>query len=408
LSFWNHTKNKNTLYFPAISVGSFVSTIKRNAKHFWKENQTFRFYKEDPNNPFYFPFMLVSAAHNYKKKNYREDIDFPKDDRSLFFGDSGGFQVLTGKVSKEFGNKKALKWLDKNCDIFPLLDSPIPKDSSEEPIKVFNHSLNFTEKSAVYFRDNRSTSDTTILNVLHGRDLFEIDKWYQTMKKYQFEGWALGGGHTLTMILSSFFYLMEQGEIDRIRLFHIFMMTKMRYIPSVTYLQNLLHKSGYNCFISYDSSYQIIQTAYGRMSLYSTLTGQKWMSFSNKYDYSKLTDENKVPCDCPYCKDVPLKELVQFTGDRFYAVAPAHNILSFVQFKRMIERIIHTDIPEVLQDVFSTTDIKLFSIIDRAWKNRYKKDNYKKVYEELKPIVSATERTAERTMKISDNFKKLF
>jgi len=380
--------------------------IRKNAKHFWKPDMTYRYYKEDKNNPFYFPYMLVSGAHNYKEKEYRELIDFPRSDDGLFFGDSGGYQILTGKVSKDYSVKKAFDWLENNCDIFPLLDRPFPKNFIAMTKEEFTTSLEFTRKNAKYYLDNRTNSDTTILNVIQGRDLYEIDAWYQGMKEYKFEGWAFGG-YNLTQILACFFYLFEKGEMDNCRLFHIFMMTKMKYIPFLTYLQNLIHKDGYNTFISYDSSYQIIQTAFGRMALYPTLTGQKWIKYSNKNDYSKLTNENLVPCDCPYCKDVPLKELIQFTSERYYSTAVAHNILKFVEFKKMIERIIHVDILEVIEELFSVSDMKVFKIINNAWKNRYKKGNYKKIYEELRPFV-ANELKKEGSKHTSDKFKGLF
>ena len=378
--------NSRTTYFPAVSVGSYMSLITKNTKHF-KNGKSYRYYsdKEDP--LFYYPYMLTSAAHNFKDMNFRETIAFPRDSKGLFFADSGGYQLLTGKAPKGFSREISFAWMEKNADVFPLLDMPFPKNYTAVTNDYFNKSVEFTKESARYFLNTRTNNDSIILNVLQGRDLAEIEKWYAELKQFQFEGWAFGG-YNLTQIMGAFFYLFENKEIDKTKIFHIFMLSKARYMIFLVYLQYLLHKESHQTVISYDSSYPVIQSAFGNYFLYSTLTGFKTIRFSNRYDYSFLKDENVIPCECNSCQGVPLKEFTSFTTDRFYAITSAHNIKIITDYKKMLEHVIAMGSMELYEGVFSSEDISVLKIIEKAFKNRYVKGNYRQVYKDLLPFVN--------------------
>ena len=157
-----------------MSLGAFMSVVKKDQKHF-KTGKSFRYYSKDSDAVFHYPYMLTSAAHNFQDMDFRKTIGFEENTKGLFFGDSGGFQLLTGKAPKGFTRELGFEWMEKNCDVYPLLDMPFPKTFNAVSDEYFNKSIEFTKESAKYFLDNRTRDDNIILNVVQGRDLNEIE-----------------------------------------------------------------------------------------------------------------------------------------------------------------------------------------------------------------------------------------
>jgi hypothetical protein len=283
-----------SIYFPAVSVGALAAAFKKNTPHF-ANGRSPRYFSKNEKSHFFYPYLLSSCAHNYKDSNYRENIGFERDSKGLLFGDSGGYQILTGKGSKDFDRKVSFEWLEKNCDIFPLLDKPFPKNYIKITQSQFDEHLNFTKETAKFFLDKKTKDDNIILNVIQGRDLNEMVSWYEGMKDYKFDGWAFGG-YTMTQILSNFFHLLSIGEIDNCNLYHVFMLSKVKYIIYLVYLQHRMRKEGYGVTISYDSSTPNILTAFGSVIYSNTLNGFISIKYSNKYDFSMTPDDVHVPC----------------------------------------------------------------------------------------------------------------
>ena len=365
---------QKSVYYPAISVGTFQSALITDDHYFGKH---FRFYEEDHEDSFFFyPYLLISAAHNFKKKELRKTINFPKTNEHMLFIDSGGFQLATGALTEDkYSNKTALEWSEENGDIFPILDRPpyVTGKAGTDNKDRLKECLKKTVIAAKFYTDNRTKSDTNVLNVLHGRSMDELEYWYKFVKAFKFEGWAGGGIKSLAEMLRSILFLKNKGEFDRNGdpvYFHIFGISKASFMPYIEFTQHLFNKAGYNVIISFDSSYPLKTSAFGNYFLYTSITGISQMNWSNKYKElyeKKLTDAHRLPCPCPICTSVT--DIRQFLKEPkiFYNITAAHNLYRFFDFKRTIENLVFLDMEELWETSFDATTRRNFKIIEKAF-----------------------------------------
>lgn len=352
-----------TIMFPALSVGSGLSVIKKDIKHF-VNGGSFRFMSKD--SIFHYPYMLASAAHCFKDKTFKKDLNFSDD--GLLFGDSGGFQMWSGKAPKEFSLEVAMEWLNENADIFPILDIPTSKDKSGMTSVYIEECAQQSIKNAKYFYDNRKPGNS-ILNVLHGRNVQELNVWYNIIKEVEFEGWAYGG-ISFQQIATAFFFLLEKGELQKAKYFHVFGITRPRYIIFMTYLQKLLNEMGIKTIITFDSSYPFRTSAFGSYFMLPGMEGIRNVRFTNTIDYTHLPEDAVLPCDCPYCKDVPIRDFTQFTTDKFYAISSFHNLYILVKFKDYIEKVINMSCDYLLKESFNSKDFQILKLLKHFMEDR--------------------------------------
>lgn len=363
-------------YYLAVSVGPFLASFLEDTTY---NGKSFRFYSDQENKFFDYPYLLCSAAHNYKKENFRNNLGFPEFEKgnSNLFSDSGGYQLAMGSIKEEkYNDAIAFKWSEANADIFPILDRPIyvtnkntgAKNSSEH----FNECLKKSAISAKYYLDNRTRPDAKILNVMHGRDITSLSKWYQIMSKFKFEGWAGGGTNSIVNMLRTIYFLKEKGEFDRDKpvYYHIFGVSKIPYIVYISYVQYLFNKANIPLIISYDSSYPCKTAAFGNYFLFTSPKGISQLSFSNKYKdmyNEKLTLENQLPCSCVVCSSV--KDVKEYLIDPklFYNITSLHNLCHMIDYKRKIENIVLMDIDELLQTSLTAEIYRNLQIIKKSF-----------------------------------------
>lgn len=181
--------NHNFILYPALSSGF--------SKFYLMNNTKLQYYND---NKIDYPYMLLSAGHNVNFLNLRNDLNL---NNTKVLGDSGGFQIFSESKSElEIDIKNTLIWLEKNCDIGINLDIP------ENSINDFEYSLSHSKNNFEYFQNNRS-GKIELLNVLHGRSKEEIKTWYDTVKDFEFDGWAISDykldyiDFTLDLIINS-------------------------------------------------------------------------------------------------------------------------------------------------------------------------------------------------------------
>jgi hypothetical protein len=207
---------------------------------------------------------------------------------SVILGDSGGFQLGTGKIRNsadqrhldQFKNdpdmqfsqwqecgftERALNWLDTYADYSMTLDmvlwakfrpeSQLHKLSIEQLIKLSVQNLEFfdTHRSR-YGRHTKFLNVVQDVGVVDGVDTFEL--WYKAVKGFDFEGWSLVGGKTnLFPPVKKLRRLLDDKMLDKSEWIHI--LAKSPPLNSIVFsaaqktLRRLLHT---DITISYDSS----------------------------------------------------------------------------------------------------------------------------------------------------------
>ena len=117
-----------------------------------------------------------------------------KGQHTVVLGDSGGYQVATGKLNITPAKREEIyHWLVRYCDASMTLDIPVwgldkgtmlgYNSFSDCLYATLEHLDAFVGMGA---RNNR------FLNVLHGRTREESDVWYEAVKGYGLYGWAIG------------------------------------------------------------------------------------------------------------------------------------------------------------------------------------------------------------------------
>lgn len=319
--------------------------------------QSPRWYSKEANPMIYDPHVLVSSAHYSHIKDLRAKMRADKD--TVIFIDSGGYQLATG-VKPKHNREKALAWSEANGNLFPILDLPANKNFT------MADSIAYTVESAKYYADNRTRSDCTVMNVLSASDYTGMERWYNAVKDFTFDGWCYGGHRNHTpAILHSILFLAMKGEFDKRTNLHIFGTTSLTVMPYIIYAQYLLNRKGYDVQLSFDSSYAFRNAGFGKYFIFPSFKGMGALVLSNKHDWSSLNAFSHFGCDCKVCEGINDVEHL-FSGNagsHFYSLIGMHNFVIMMRYKEIIEGLLSMNVsgvieslPREMRDNFNTID----------------------------------------------------
>lgn len=254
-------QDRSLFYFPALSAGPIAAAMKRGD---WTPNKKlpFRYYSEEYPERYRIPSFLTTAGHCYKQADYIQQFDFPKD--SVIFGDSGGFQIAMGKLKyTDELRSRIFTWLEDNSTIAANLDIP-PKITKASH---FNECLNISYDNFKFFEQHQ-TGKVKFLNVLQGLTEDKYSEWYNKVKGFQFNGWAVGVAQktaSLYQIMSSLVVLMEgkEHENKNNEWMHFLGVTGTHELLYLTQVQKSMNDIGSHIQISTDSSTPGFQAKFG-------------------------------------------------------------------------------------------------------------------------------------------------
>lgn len=208
----------------------------------------------DPHtNLFHYPWALLSAGQAATSLSGNDPLTMVSErdrSRSIVLGDSGGYQVQTGKIAYRGPEtvRRMMRWMEANTDYSMALDFPtggIPSGQiakhaarlqaeGNEPLieqgatgnrqaKDFNAALVQTSFNNQQFVLERIPGATRFLNVLQGRTEAESKAWYDHVKHYPFEGWAFAGGHRedFSLMLQRLIDLRDDKLLEKASWVHI-------------------------------------------------------------------------------------------------------------------------------------------------------------------------------------------
>lgn len=249
----------------------------------------------DPNNRFWHYHATLASAASFKDKSPVNSVCH-RSPNTILVGDSGGYQIGTGALgeTKDWKGKKytaqviidawkassirrdLLTWLDTNATLAMSIDMPlwVLKNEKSPFFKLTKQELLDLSADNLRFMDAERNREfgCRILNVLqaHGDKKIKEDggkssetseeEWYQTVKAFPFEGWALAGDvgsdGGLYRILRRILLLRDEGFLTAPRSWiHILKLSPCRWSPVLTQIQRCVRKTVNEQFvISYDSS----------------------------------------------------------------------------------------------------------------------------------------------------------
>lgn len=400
---------KTALYLPAYSVTG-LTALEKGTKRF-NSDYTFRFYNKNENPCFYYPGLLVSAGHAFKKVTLAYDIGFDLQGGGILLGDSGGYQIATGQIDAKGDYLPSIfNWLENNTTHALNIDIPmyINKEgvniSLEDKIKISN--TNFS-----YFEKNQS-GKTKYLNVIHGRNQKDLDLWFnEVSSKYSFNGgWAIGSANIdIFYILQSLFYLIKKNQLIKNetekKLIHILGISRSKDMIYLEYLQKKLNDNGYNYQLTYDSSTPDISAGMGNYVLFIDFNKILYITFSSSY--KNVNKSNILPCQCPVCSNITLDNVYREDKSGFATAAynhmSFHNLYKMLEYKKSLESLINFNDYAFYKNTFDDKTMFIFKIIDFLFEDI---NNYEMLLYKKKVIM--TDRKLKYDIKLNSDKNSLF
>lgn len=241
-----------------------------------------------------FDFFQPDAYYNYKwglysaghalldtDKSDEQETMIQKRDRenSFILGDSGGFQIATGVIKCDWPNFKSddhlrstiLNWLEHTSDYSMILDVPTlaaaPPLNEKTGLTRWQDCLDYTLHDNDYFVKHRK-GNTKFLNVLQGNNEEQADIWYDAVKHYPFEGWAMAGYNMkqLHLALRRLIVLRDEKLLDPGRdVIHYLGTSKLEWATAFTAIQRNIRKTiNPNMMVTFDAASPFITTAKGQ------------------------------------------------------------------------------------------------------------------------------------------------
>ena len=289
------TSNKDySVFLPSISsfYSKFIAqaqkrpdfvTPERMPKGFEYGIDGFDFLKPKEETYYNYKWGLYSAGHATRdtaKSDVQEPMIQKRDrEKTFILGDSGGFQIATGVIKCDWPNFKTddalrsqiLNWLEHTADYSMVLDIPTlaaaPPLNAKTGLTDWVDCLEYTMHNNDYFLKHRQ-GKTKFLNVLQGNNEQQADLWYDAVKHYPFEGWAMAGYNMkqLHLALRRLIVMRDEKMLDPGRdLVHYLGTSKLNWSCIFTQIQRSLREDvNENMMITYDAASPFITTAKGQ------------------------------------------------------------------------------------------------------------------------------------------------
>jgi hypothetical protein len=234
---------------------------------------------------------------------------------STIVGDSGGYQLGKGVIKfdwKDFEGNKAnkvrsdiLNWLELTSDWAMTLDVPTwaadDLNSPKTGLNSFQDTLDGTIYNNKFFQKNR-LGQTKFLNVLQGDDWETAQIWYDAVKDFEFEGWAMGGINMCDMevMLKRLIIMRDEKKLDGKDWMHVLGTSQLDWACFLTQIQRQVRKHiNENFTISFDSASAFLSTANGLVYTHNLFTPKRWSYIMEKAPDDKRLKNSTIPFPFP-------------------------------------------------------------------------------------------------------------
>ena len=317
---------------------------------------------------FTYPTALYSAGHaclDMDKVNDRDSMCVNRDrEFSTIVGDSGGYQLGKGVIKfdwKDFEGNKAnevrsniLNWLELTSDWAMTLDVPTwaadDLNSPKTGLTSFQDTLDGTIYNNKFFQKNR-LGQTKFLNVLQGDDWETAQIWYDAVKDFEFEGWAMGGINMCDMevMLKRLIIMRDEKKLDGKDWMHVLGTSQLDWACFLTQVQRQVRKNiNPNFTISFDSASAFLSTANGLVYTQNTFTPSRFSFIMDKAPDDKRLKGSEIqfPFDSGIGRRLKMKDVCWYgegdlnknnkegktSWDSFsYVLMMAHNVYNQIR-----------------------------------------------------------------------------
>lgn len=389
-------KNRYFLYFPSFSVGNVANAMMKRQR--LRNNLPMSFYSMEFPKEYRHPFYLTSAGHYYKKMTHIDDFGFSEVPDMLLLGDSGGFQICSGAIKWDPTLvPKIFEWLEANSHIAMNFDIPPRMRYAGK----FNEALDISVKNFKYFHEKQS-GKTKFLNVLQGDDEITYQRWYDSVKGFDFNGWGIGGcAGSLYRMMSAFKTLLQAKEQynSNSLYWHILGTSKVIDFFVLSQLQKSLNDINSPVQITTDSSTPSRAVTYGLYYYDVDLRGPSYRSLhipkeraENNKSVSNHTEStlqgsesllpNLIPFDSLLEGGYTYEDLRDWTIEGYAAVV-LHNFMFFKDVMHKINSYVEGH-PYFLEQVTNSDTFLLLKAVDEMVKAYENGTTPQKVFDKYK------------------------
>jgi hypothetical protein len=287
---------------------------------------------------YYYPWALYSAGHaqlDVDKSRTEESMIHRRNRKdTMILGDSGGFQIGNGQIKFDwehfyeqrgdtgYKGDSILNWLEETADYSMILDIPTRATEGKfremTGMKSFGDALNATMFNNDYFVKNRK-GKTKFLNVLQGQNGADADIWYDKVKHYDFEGWAMGGLNMrdANLALRRLIIMRDEKLLEPGRdLIHYLGTSKLEWAVLATAMQRNLRKHvNPNITLTYDCASPFIATAKGQVYTQHVHRNNRFSYIMDK----ALDDKRLAGSKTPWPWNSPVGERMTMGDVCYYA-----------------------------------------------------------------------------------------
>lgn len=355
----------DAIYVPA-NGQQFEGYWRTKPDYLYKDRYDLRHFTEK--SFFKYDYSLTNAYYNVERSNnnIRDVFRYPTETKILV--DSGGFQIATFNMKGKpisIQPLDILRWIENNATIGMNLDVPL-FGNFESSIKQSLENFNL-------FQEYRTNYNFKLYNVLHGRNLSEIESWYKQVKNFNFDGWAIGIKPSDNVFLQVVGYLVlhQNGAKDLLNNCHFFGMSSIQNMITLAMLSD-----HFGTDITFDSSSFNMGS---RMRAYYLPGSVRNFAMFGRDNPKKL---ERLPCNCPVCRNVTVSEM--YAQDVWYTpvMLSLHNLYQFVEVNKSINCMVKD--PEVfLEFANSVGEKKLVTFINQVLQD-FDSHNYQHVYNGFK------------------------
>lgn len=279
---------------------------------------------------YFYPHMLISYWYGKDHDDFRAKFGLPPKDKFDLCGDSGGFQIVTGKV-KSIDPIAALRWQEKNCNWGFVMDHPpLIQDSANSWTLGNDKEIQACQKKTA---DNsalqhKAWQDDTydMVFVAHGMSWGQMERGIKMLDEHGLKLDDFGGlsisckySDPLVVARGSAFAIAHTPQNKR---FHYLALsgykTTMVYVYAMTYRPDIIS--------TMDSS------SYGSQGNIRRVYWMDDMREVLEFGSTNTTNLKVLPCNCPVCMVVKNPELLRAPGSLPGGVISLHNLYIYVNF----------------------------------------------------------------------------
>jgi hypothetical protein len=355
------------IYFPSVDSGGVSSYLNKKPDNKFDElfGVPARWFEDPYPIEYQHKYYLASAGVRYKKMDYIEAKQFPKD--LTVFGDSGGYQITSGILEWHVDLRKLIfEWLEANSTLAANLDLP-PRGKMENK---YRECLDISKENFRYFYENQ-TGRTQFLNCLQGFDYDSYQNWYDEVKEFKFEGWAIGDPKGPVRYMAIISILLPEIMSGQCKILHFFGVSSIQEMIVLSYFEKRIQELGIDFTLTIDSSSPGLGSSYGLFYTGFSYANNSFKSLriprerEIKYLNSSTAPlyHNYTTADDILFANRSLRDVANTFSGPDYASIALHNLFIFFDAVKDINKMIHCD-THMIEQIVTTETFNILKSVD--------------------------------------------